>query len=200
MTVKLCPRTTWPGVTQVGQAQWQGLSLSAAVTQSRANTLGKAERNGWPRGQKPLETQCKSGLAVSGQGPTDHSQPSALPLLYAHAVEKTHTQNSAVTCSEHVPSASCRTQADRALQWITSFFFSTAWNGYGQILWRSRSDECWISAENAQGLRNPGVSWESRIQDWSTSVEPISNRAKVGWCTTLDLLPPWLSHVTCRCS
>lgn len=178
----------------MGWAQWQGsLSLSAAVTQSRANTLGTAERDG-AKVANAIRYTMQIWSAVWGQGHTDHSQPWALPLLYGHAV-KTQTQSPAVTSSEHVLSASCRTQADRALQWVISLFFS--WDRKCSSLgwfWAAplKKQICHmlVSAENAQGLRNPGVCWEPRIQEWSTWVEPYFQWSKGGLVHSPGPTPP----------
>lgn len=178
----------------MGWAQWQGgLSLSAAVTQSRANTLGTAERAG---GQGGKCHQIHHANLVCCVRPRTHWPLTAMsftPPLWP--------------CSEDTDPEPCchllrtcslsflQDTSDRALQWVISLFFS--WDRKCSSLgwfWAAPLKKLichmLVSAENAQGLRNHGVCWEPRIQEWSSWVEPYFQWSKGGLVHSPGPTPP----------
>lgn len=66
-------------------------------------------------------------------------------------------------CHLILPLVGCRQEPCRAFSLsLLGTESVTPWNDYGQQLQRSKPAVLWIRTENVQGLRNPGVSWNSQ--------------------------------------
>lgn len=181
--------------------QHRRLALGAAVPQHGASALGEAECVP-AAGMSSRGDKCHQICSANLLQPSENKDPVTThrhglsPPLYAHAVEKTHSQSPPVTSpGGDVPSASCRMQAGA---WqsssINPFLFLCLGEKVlhpGTIMGSSFEEASLLHSELAQKM-----TWDSEIQGLAESQEfrtdlpwwtRISKGAKVGSALSLPL-------------